>query len=191
MRVVSWSIAAPTLPDEVMNQAKGISREKALVFTDDRFHILVTCASEVERWIGRLLWPGPRGASAIVCVTDPGEDVSLLPLLPDVSAVTLGAPVVRLWDDNTEDWTPAIFRKRPAGRVRVNQSGEYDISIEADASTTIPAEAIEGVSRLFAYRETLRPGDLTEVTSEQQNLSGAMMKSGAAEVLRAITLNYL
>ena len=124
-------------------------------------------------------------------MTDTTEDVSLLPGLPDVTGVTLGAPVVRLWDDDAEDWTAAGYKKRPAGRVRVNQSGEYDISIEADASSTIPPEAIEAVSRAFAYRETLRPGDLTDVTTEQQVLAGAFHKSGAAEVLKAITLNFL
>ena len=191
MRVLSWSIAAPTLPAEVLNQAKGVSREKALTFDDDRLHILISCALECERWIGRALWPGPRAATAIVRVTDTSEDVPLLPMLPDVTAVTLGVPVVRLWDDDTEDWVAATYKKRPAGAVRVESSGEYEISVTADPSSTIPPEAIEGVSRHFAYRETLRPGDITEVTGEQQVLAGAFMKSGAAEVLRAITLNYL
>ena len=192
MRVVSWSIAAPTLPAEVLDQAKGVSREKALTFDPDRLHILLSCALECERWIGRALWPGPRAATAIVRVTDTREDVPLLPMLPDVTGVTLGAPVVRVWEDTAEDWTAATYKKRPAGRVRVSASGEYEISVTADPSSTIPPEAIEGVSRLFAYRETLRPGDLTEVTGEQQVLSGAMMKSsGCAEILRAITLNYL
>ena len=191
MRVVSWSIAAPTLPSEVLDHAKGVSREKALTFDTDRMHILLSCALECERWIGRALWPGPRAATAIVCVTDTTEDVPLLPGLPDVTGVTLELPVVRVWDDTAEDWTAATYRKRPAGRVRVSASGEYDISVTADASSTIPPEALEGVSRHFAYRETLRPGDITEVTGEQQVLAGAFMKSGAAEVLRALTLNYL
>ena len=191
MRVVTWSIAAPTLPSEVLNQAKGVSREKALTFDADRLHILLSCALECERWIGRALWPGPRAAAAIVRVTDTAEDVPLLPMLPDVTGVTLGAPVVRVWSDDAEDWTAATYKKRPAGRVRVSASGEYEISVTANPSITIPPEAIEGVARLFAYRETLRPGDITEVTGEQQVLAGAVMKSGCAEVLRAITLNYL
>ena len=189
MRVDSWSIAAPTLPSEVLDHAKGLSREKALTFPADRLAILVSCAVECERWIGRALWPGPRAATAIVRVTDTSEDVPLLPMLPDVTGVTLGVPIVRVWDDGGEDWTAATYRKRPAGRVRVSASGEYDISVTANPSSTIPPEAIEGVSRLFALRETLRPGDLTEVTGEQQVLAGAVVKSGCAEVLRAITLN--
>ena len=75
--------------------------------------------------------------------------------------------------------------------MRVPSCGEYDISIEAEASSTIPAEALEAVARLHSYRESLRPGDLTEVTGEQQVLAGAVMKSGCAEVLRALTLDYL
>ena len=47
--------------------------------------------------------------------------------------------------------------------------------------------AIEAVAGLWAYRETLRPGDLTDVAGEQQVLAGGMMKSGAAEVLRGET----
>ena len=177
---------------EVLNQAKGVSREKALTF-DSR---PVRISSSRALWnvsggsVGRS-GLGPRAATAIVRVTDTTEDVPLLPGLPDVTGVTLGVPVVRVWDDYAEDWTAAPYRKRPAGRVRVSASGEYDISVTADASSTIPAEALEGVSRFFAYRETLRPGDITEVTGEQQVLAGAFMKSGAAEVLRAITLNYL
>ena len=58
MRIVSWSIAAPTMPAEVITHAKGVSREKALSFPDDRMTILVSCAGECERWIGRgaLAW---------------------------------------------------------------------------------------------------------------------------------------
>ena len=191
MRVVSWSIAAPILPAEVLDQAKGISREKALTFPADRLHILVSCAVEVERWVGRALWPGNRTAYAVVRVSDATEDVPLLPMLPDVTGVTLGVPVVRVWSDTAEDWTAATYKKRPAGAVRVSASGEYEISVTADPSSTIPPEALEGVSRLFALRETLRPGDLSEIAGEQQVLSGAIMKSGCGEVLRAITLNYL
>ena len=162
MRVVSWSIAAPTLTAEVLNQAKGVSREKALTFDADRMHILLSCALECERWIGRALWPGNRAAYAVVRVTDATEDVPLLPMLPDVTGVTLGLPVVRVWSDTAEDWTVATYKKRPAGRVRVSSGPASTRSAStADPSSTIPPEAIEGVSRLFAYRETLRPGDLS------------------------------
>ena len=58
MRIVSWSIAAPILPAEVLDHAKAIAREKALSFDADRLAILVSCAVECERWIGRMLWPG-------------------------------------------------------------------------------------------------------------------------------------
>ena len=90
MRVVSWSIAAPTLPAEVLDHAKGVSREKALTFPADRLHILVSCAVEVERWIGRALWPGVRAATAIVRVSDTTEDVPLLPMLPVTTPVRPG-----------------------------------------------------------------------------------------------------
>ena len=77
--VISWSIAAPIITSEVLDHAKGISREKALTFTADRLAILVSCAVECERWIGRALWPGPRAAAAIVRVTDAAEGRAVAP----------------------------------------------------------------------------------------------------------------
>ena len=97
MRVVSWSLTAPTLSIEVINHAKALSREKALGFEADRLAILTSCAVECEQWIGRMLWPGARAARAIVRVSDTTEDVSLLPRLPDTTGVTLGTPAVLVW----------------------------------------------------------------------------------------------
>ena len=64
-------------------------------------------------------------------------------------------------------------------------AGQYEIVASLTAPTTAPPNAIEAVARLWAYRDTLRPGDLSEMAGEQQVLSGGMMKSGAAEALRA------
>ena len=61
-------------------------------------------------------------------------------MLPDVTtAVTLGAPVVRLWDDAAEDWAAATYKKRPGGRVRVSAAGEYDISVDGRCVEHDPA----------------------------------------------------
>ena len=64
-------------------------------------------------------------------------------------------------------------------------SGQYEIVASLTASTTAPPNAIEAVARLWAYRDTLRPGDLSQIGGEQQVLAGGMMKSGAAEALRS------
>ena len=69
----------------------------------------------------------------------------------------------------------------------VLRPGQYEIVSILTAPTTVPPNAIEAVARLWAYRETLRPGDLSEIAGEQQVLAGGMMKSGAAEVLRGET----
>ena len=194
MRVVSWSIAAPTLPAEVLNQAKGVSREKALTFGTDRLHILVSCAVEVERWIGRALWPGNRTAFAVVRVSDATEDVPLLPMLPDTTGVHARGSL-----------SCASGATRPkTGPLRPTRNGRpAGCAWSGLENTRLPSRPsrlaryrqrpIEGVSRLFAIPgDFKRPGDLSEIAGEQQVLSGAMMRSGLQpKCFRAITLNYL
>ena len=100
---------------------------------------------------------------------------------------------VRLWSDDEQDWTTLAastttsngYRNAPGSRILVDVAGQYEIVSSLTAPTTAPPNAIEAVARLWAYRETLRPGDLSEIAGEQQVLAGGMMKSGAAEALRA------
>ena len=186
MRVLSWSIASPVLDSDVVAHAKAAAREEALVFTDARMQTLVSCARQVETYVGRALWPGTRAALSIVEVNDPYETVSLVPGLPNTAGVTLGVPAIREWSDTLGDWQAVMVTRRPAGMVRLPRSGEFEIAVEVAAAATIPPEAIEAVARLWGYRDVLKPGDLTEVTGEQQVLAGGMMKSGAAECLRPI-----
>ena len=103
---------------------------------------------------------------------------------------------VRLWSYEAQDWTTLVtastttsdgYSTAPGSRILVDVAGQYEIVASLTAPTTAPPNAIEAVARLWAYRETLRPGDLSEVAGEQQVLAGGMMKSGAAEVLRAET----
>ena len=76
------------------------------------------------------------------------------------------------------------YRIAPGGRVTVDHRGLYEITASLTAPATAPPNAIEAVARLWAYRDTLRPGDLADISGEQQVLAGALMKSGAAEILR-------
>ena len=187
MRVLSWTITAPTLATAVSDHAFAAAREKALSLGLDRAQILVACALEVETYCGRALWPGARDALSVVAITDPSDPISLMPALPDVTGVTLGAAVIRKWSDSAEAWEASTGRLRAAGRVILPSCGEFELAVSVDV-TTAPPEAIEGVSRLFAYRDVLRPGQLSDV-GEQVVLTGAFFKSGAAECLRPIRLN--
>ena len=104
---------------------------------------------------------------------------------------------MRLWSDEAQDWTTLTagtgYWNAPGSRLLVDAAGQYEIVSSLTAPTTAPPNAIEAVARLWAYRETLRPGDLSEVTSDQQVLSGAMMKrccaASAAEVLPRLTVH--
>ena len=187
MRVLNWTITAPVLPKKISDHAFAAARAKALSLGTDRAQILVACALEVETYCGRALWPGARSALSVVAITDPGEPLSLMPALPDVTGVTLGAATIRRWSDSAEAWEASTGRLRAAGRVELPQCGEYELSVDLEVSAA-PTEAIEGVSRLFAYRDVLRPGQLSDV-NDQIVLTGAFFKSGAAECLRPIRLN--
>ena len=186
MRVLNWSIESPVLNSDVVAYAKAAAREQALVFTDARMQTLVSCAREIETYVGRALWPGTRAAISIVEVPDPTEAVSLVPGLPNATGVTLGVPVIRQWSDGLEDWQVVTVTRRPGGMVLLPGAGEFEIAVEVSAAATIPPEAIEAVARLWGYRDVLKPGDLTDVTGDQQVLSGGVLKSGAAECLRPI-----
>ena len=186
MRVLSWFIESPGLESDVVDHAKAAAREEALEFNESRMQTLVSCALQIETYVGRALWPGTRAALSIVEVFEPYETVSLVPGLPNTSGVTLGVPVIREWSDTLGDWQAVTVTRRPAGMVRLPRSGEFEIAVEVDAAASIPPEAVEAVARLWGYRDVLKSGDITEVTGEQQVLAGAMMKSGAAECLRPI-----
>ena len=191
--LLSIEVDPPVLPIEVESHALATSREKALTITDDRRMLLAACAVAVERELQRIVWPGSqdpmpaaRTSTAIVIVRDRGFAVPWCSLYP--MTVTQALTSVRLWDDDAQDWTTlAVFtgyRNAPNSRILVDMAGQYEIVANLTAPTTAPPNAIEAVARLWAYRETLRAGDLTEVTGEQQVLAGGMMKSGAAEALR-------
>ena len=174
------------LPADVENHALAASREKALTITADRRMLLAACAVEVERELQRIVWPPARTCTALVIVRDRGFAVPYCPLYPATLSQSLTS--VRLWDDDAQDWTVLTvgngYRNAPGARILVDVAGQYEIVSSLTALTAAPPNAVEAVARLWAYRETLRPGDLSEIAGEQQVLAGGMMKSGAAEALR-------
>ena len=189
MRIETWSIEAPVLTAAVIDHAKAAGRKEALEFTEARADTLVQCALFCEKYVGRALWPGSRAALSIVEISDTTERVPLLPGLPDSTGVTLRTAVVREWSDEREDWQTSTFKRRPGGTVLLPQTGEFELSVTVDAADTIPPEAVEAIARYWAWSDALKPGDLAEVTGEQQVLAGGMLKSGAAEALRSLRVH--
>ena len=191
---VSLLVDPPVLPAAVIDHALAASRKKSLLTNTDRDLLLVACAVEVERYVGRVFWPGEpaaRTSTSVVIVRDSRLAVPYSPLYPDTSGVTLALGMVRLWDDDAQNWKTlgslapdSGYGLAPGARIIVNQRGQYEITASLTAPTAAPPSAIEAVARLWAYRDTLRPGDLADITGEQQVLAGALMKSGAAEILR-------
>ena len=110
------------------------------------------------------------------------------PQFPDVSGVTVSVVSVQRWDDETSAYVDVTHKDMPAGRIEVEQAGVYQVTADLTPGATVPDEAVEAVCRLWAFRAQLRPGDLTmgDGSGEQQVLAGAIMKSGAAEIMRTL-----
>ena len=187
--LLSIAVDPPVLPVEVENQALAARRGKALSQNTSRLLLLQACAVAVERELKRIVWPGSpasRTSTAIVIVRDRYFAVPFCSLYPYTLSQSLTS--VRLWSDDAQDWTTLTagngYRLAPGARILVDVAGQYEIVSSITAPTTAPPNAVEAVARLWAYRDTLRPGDLSDIAGEQQVLAGGMMKSGAAEALR-------
>ena len=187
--LLSIAVDPPVLPADVEAQARAAAREKALSANTDRTLLLQACAVEIERELQRIVWPGSGGARtsmAIVIVRNAGYSVPYCPRYQETRSQALTR--VSLWNDDAQDWADLTsgdgYRNAPGSRIIVNMAGQYEITSSLTAPTAAPPNAVEAIARLWAYRETLRPGDLSEIAGEQQVLAGGMMKSGAAEVLR-------
>lgn len=162
MRIIRGDVAAPTVPDAVTNHAMALAREKALQATDDRVLLLRSSCAEVNG-------------------TD--LDVAILPTLPDsTGTVTLGT--VELWNDTTAAFeATTAYTVRPSNRLRLHRPGTWRITASVDAPADLAPEFAESAARLWAFRENRRPGDV-DLAGASVNLSGAMQRSGAAEVIR-------
>ena len=195
--LVSIEVDPPVLPAEVEAHALAARRGKALSQNTDRLLLLLACAVEVERYAERLFWRGSGTARTSTAVVRVGWSVgrsfnviAYCPLYPEVSGVDASLMSLRRWDEEAGGWStlsdPDHYRLLPGARLSVGRQGQYEIVSSLTPPSTAPPSAIEAVSRLWAYRDTLRPGDLTDVGGEQQVLAGGMMKSGAAEALRGV-----
>ena len=204
--LLSGSVTPPAVSAAVEAHALAMVRGKALEQNTDRLLMLRTAAREVEVFCGRLLWPasggGARRSVVEVEVFDGasnryyggryygngGPVLLACPQFPDVSGVTVSVVSVQRWDDETSAYVDVTHKDMPAGRIEVEQAGVYQVTADLTPGATVPDEAVEAVCRLWAFRAQLRPGDLTmgDGSGEQQVLAGAIMKSGAAEIMRTL-----
>ena len=189
MRVLNWAISAPVLAAEISDHAFGAARGKgALRSASTGLRFLSHARSKLKRTAGGRSGLGRVRRCPMIAVSDVSASRSrVMPAYPDVTGVRLSVVVIRRWSDGLEDWEASSSRKKAAGRVLLPSPGDYELSAAVDVDTA-PPEAIEGVARLFAIRDVLRPGQLSDI-GEQQSLTGAFFKSGAAECLRPLRLN--
>ena len=185
----SSDVDLPELDDETTAQARALAGESAVSLTASRAAILVAAAAEIEEYVGRLFYRGLAG-SARACSTvielDAAGDAPAVAQFPMTDPVNV-TNIVR-WADEAAAFQSSEFIVRPVGMVRLPTAGVYRIMASATPSSNYPASVMEGVARLFSYRENVRPrmvsGDLADGTFPTQ--AGGVLKSGAAEILRHV-----
>lgn len=191
------ALDSPVLDDTAASEhARAVAGEASAVWTLDRRRILDACAAEVEAYTDSIWYRGDDGAarvsSAIIETDEPYSDVPIVPERPASRSVTRGD--VDLWDEAASMWSTAVagahFVLRPGDVLRFEEPGIY--RIQATAAPEIngePAAIREAVARVFAYREHYRPWrrsmEAWSTGGRVAGLQGALLRSGAAEILRA------
>ena len=186
------TLTAPELSTEVKAQAQAMAGLSDATLTDDRLGILQACAVEVENWCGLVLWQAAGGAARTAVteleVLQAPAEVPACAQLPKAGGVTVAITSVERWDDSSAAYQTASYTARPGGRLRLDAAGIYRITATLDPGADPQPAAIEGVSRMFGYREVRRPTAATMAAREDgptpPRLQGAVIKSGAAEALR-------
>ena len=190
-----WTLADSTvdpleLADELKTYAREMVGESSVQLTSDRERILLSAALEIELYIGKAFFRGHAGSAractSIVEVDGPG-DVPAIPPFPQSAPVLVTA--VARWDDAAAAYVTAEYVVRPLGAIRVTAAGTYRIAASVTPSLTYPTVVDEAVARLFSYRESYKPrprgaSDLSD--GNAPSITGAMMRSGAAECIRFI-----
>ena len=190
-----WTLADSTvdaleLPDDLKDFAREMAGESSVQLTSDRERILLSAALEVELYCARMYFTGAAGsariATSIVEVDGPGIDVPAIPQFPRSVPVLVTA--VARWDDAPAAYVTAEYVVRPLGAIRVADAGTYRILASATPNPNYPTVIDEAVARLFSYREVYKPRRNTSDLSDGNapSITGAMMRSGAAELLRHV-----
>ena len=137
------------------------------------------------RGCGFGVWAVRRVSTTSVLETD-GGNVPIVGAMPQSSGVSITS--VEKWSDEAEDFEASEYRRRPLGMLRVASPGTYRIVASVLPSLTYPTTVDEATARCFAYREAYKPrrntGELAD--GNAPSITGAMMRSGAAECLRHI-----
>ena len=184
------TVDALELPDDLKDFAREMAGESAVDLTSDRERILLTAALEVELYCARMYFTGAAG-SARACTSivevDGTGDVPAIPQFPRSAPVLVTA--VAHWDDAAAAYVTAEYVVRPLGAIRVSAAGSYRILASATLNPNYPTVIEEAVARLFAYREAYKPrqrgaSDISD--GNAPSITGAMMRSGAAECIRFI-----
>ena len=181
-------IDALELDDDLVAFAIEMAGERAVSVTDDRKNIMFAAAVEIEGYLDRMYFRGPGGAArsctSVVDVAAAG-DVPVIPELPRTAPVNV-THVLR-WSDEAGAFQTASYQARPLGVIRVER-GVYQIVVSATPSLSYPISVREAVARLFSFRESFKPRrDTIELADgTTPTVAGAVMKSGAAEVVRHI-----
>ena len=178
------------LTPELRDFARAMVGESAVDLTSDRSEILDTAAAEVEYYAGRLFFRGVGGAARVVTSVLELDEAGDVPIV-GAAAKSVGITVmsVEKWDDEGEDFEPAPHILRPHGEIRVPDGGAWRVTASVLPALTYPVVVNEAVARLFSYRESYKPrqrgaSDISD--GNAPSITGAMMRSGAAECLRFI-----
>ena len=183
------------VPQALRDHALRLTRQEALRIDDaGRPVILAECAAECEVYIGRLVIPVAGGRTVVTIAqldTEPIDPIAILPRWPDLSGLALTDSSVERWESGA--WVSAPRHLRAGGRVVLEdfRAGDYRLAATATPAVVMPTAFIEATARLYAARTTARPVDNTEGgTGATFNLSGMLLRSGAAEVLRQLRRIY-
>ena len=177
MVVQAATVNAPTISAELLGKITAAVRS----FDDDDGYapqLAGAVARGIEVHTDRLVWPSARTSTAVVHQRAGGE-IDHFPSRPRTTGGVVSS--VKLWRDGA--YVDAGHTVAAPTTVRVPETGIYQIvSTVTIADAAVEPHIIEGAARLFAFLWQLRPGDV-QSSGMQQSIAGALIKSGAAEVL--------
>ena len=176
MIVRSATVSPPTISADLLAKITAAVRN----FESDDYapQLAGAVARGIEVHTDRIVWPEARTSTAVV-FQDGGGEVDHFPTRPRTAGGAVSS--VRLWRDG--GYADAGHTAVTPTTVRVPGTGIYEIvSTVTIADADVEPHCIEGAARLFAFMWQLRPGDV-QSSGMQQSIAGAMIKSGAIEVL--------
>ena len=177
------------LPDDLKTFARQMAGESSVALTDDRERILLSAALEIEMYVGKMYFRGAAGSArsctSIVEVDGPGS-VPAIPQFPRSTPVNVTA--VARWSDSAGAFVTSEYVARPLGRIRVAAAGTYRLLASATPNPNYPTVIDEAIARLFSYHEAYKPRRNTSDLSDGNapSIAGAVLRSGAAELLRFV-----